>query len=215
MTKEGIRYWQSEAARDWPNAVWTGGKKHDLIYESQVIEGVGLWLREKNFIPNDGLLFDIGSGPSTLDLLGVDVADRAFAADISQDLLDKNPLVPDHKFLMDVGSNRFPQHLQSKVALAVSSRCARYLDVTEKAHVAGQVHAVLRNQGTYVIIDIYSSPYADVLGESTPFDIQAERFVLSRAGFRSMNSGSFWVPVHDSKFGGMEYIRHEYIVGIK
>lgn len=215
MTKEAARYWSSEAAKRWPYTIIADDKEVDLIYEYQVTPGIGRWLRENSYIPNDGLLLDIGSGPSTLDLFGQDAAIRAYAADISPDLLIRNPLANDHKIRMDVGNAHFPDYLRSRVAFAISARCARYLDKQEKLHLAHEVITLLKKQGTYMIIDIESSPHAKLLGEASPFDIQTESSLLRRTGFHSVQSGDFWVSVHDSKYGGTDYVQHQYVIGTK
>jgi hypothetical protein len=166
-------------------------------------------------IPGDGLLMDIGSGATTTSLFSESEKFRSYAADISPDLLKSNALLPDHKIILDVGSGRFPDSWRGKFGLAVSARCNRYLNMTEKRHLAGEVYHLLRPGSDFIILDIDSTPYAKQMGEFSPFDVKGESEILKNSGFSLTGSGHFEIKVKDHKFGGTDYIGHQYIIARK
>jgi hypothetical protein len=212
MTKEAVRYWSSKQAQNFPYSLQIEGEEWDLLFHYQVPHGVGKWLHEQRLIPHTGNLLDIGAGPSTTDVFGIENAHRSFAVDVSPYLLGNNRVPQKNKIYANIGTDSLPSNLHNNIGLAIMCRCSRYLDAKEKRHAASELFSVLQTNGTFVMIDITSSAFDKKVGETGPFDAEKEIKILLDEGFKDPIRTSCNIEVQDDKFGKQDYVLHQAVI---
>lgn len=189
MTAEnGPAFWSSKDAELYPDFVTIDGARHTLGAGSNERIRIGALLRQNRFVPVNGEILDLGSGPCSGLIFGPEeAAQRVTAVDISSALLARN--IARQNITMDLRSPDFPPDWEGKFSLASAIFLWRYLELKERFFLMLEARRLLTKGGRIIIMDF---PYnedtkmAQLLGEVYPFDDKLEKRLLKTLGFKEV-----------------------------
>lgn len=192
MTTAAKEFWTSTSAQLFPFSLEIHGERWAVIEQADYYTKTYKKLVSRGWIPNQGEILEFGAGASSGLLFPPDtVRDRIIATDISEGLLSRNAVPWGRKYIADAGSDVFPEHWNGRFGLVLAMHLSRYLDTTEKIHMATQARRMLQDHGRILLLDSRKTPDPDVasaVGEASPFIREQECAILQETGFTNIES---------------------------